>query len=164
MAILRIVHIIFAVFVAGYYFFMVPILMPKMKKLGPAIQGPLMQALMSVLTPVMWTSVIVIVGTGVAMALVQRQGALDTLFSTGSGWAMIIGFVLTVAAATIGFGFITPAGLQTQKLGRSIQGRPPTPEEAQQLGRLSTRIENLSVINFVLVVIILLDMLIARYV
>ena len=62
-AALRIVHMVFAVFVVGYYFFMVPILMPKMKKLGPAVQGPIMQAIMPVLMPVMWTSAVAIVGT-----------------------------------------------------------------------------------------------------
>jgi hypothetical protein len=163
LAILRIVHIIFGVFVAGYYLFMVPILAPRLKRLGPTIQGPVMQALMPVLTPVMATSAIVIVGTGVAMTLMMRQGTLGTLFTTGWGWAIIGGLVLTVAAVVVAFGFITPAGLRVQKLGSSIQGRPPTPDEARQLGQLSSRVETLSKINFVLIVIVLLAMLLARY-
>ncbi len=163
LAILRILHILSGVFVAGYYFLMVPIVMPRLKRLGPAIQGPVMQALMPILTPVMATSVIILLGTGIAMTLILRQGALDTLFTTGWGWAIIIGLVLFVVALVVAYGFIVPAGLRMEKLGRSIQGRPPTPEEAQQLGRLATRVETLSWVNFVLVVVILLDMLIARY-
>lgn len=85
LAILRIVHILSGVFVAGYYFLMVPIVMPRLKRLGPAIQGPVMQALMPILTPVMATSVILLLGTGIAMTLILRQGALDTLFTTGWG-------------------------------------------------------------------------------
>ena len=46
MMILRILHIFSGVFVAGYYMFAVPILMPRLKRLGPTIQGPVMQALM----------------------------------------------------------------------------------------------------------------------
>ncbi len=163
LAVLRIVHIFFGVFVAGYYLFMVPILMPRLKRLGPAIQGPVMQALMPILTPVMATTAFVIVGTGVAMTLILRQGNLGTLFTTGWGWAIIVGFVLTLAAIVLAFGFITPAGLRADRLGRSIEGRPPTPDEAQQLGRLSTRIETLSRVNFVLIIIVLLAMLLARY-
>ena len=83
--ILRIVHIFFGVFLACYYLFMVPILMPRLKRLGPAIQGPVMQALMPALTPIMCVSVMVIIGTGVAMPLILRQGTLGTLFTTGWG-------------------------------------------------------------------------------
>ena len=97
------------------------------------------------------------------MLLIQRQGALGTLFTTGSGWAMIIGFVLTLVVLVIGLGLISSAGVKAQKLARSVQGRPPTPEESQQMGRLSARIEKLSNINFVFVAILLLDMLLARY-
>ncbi len=162
--VLRIVHIFFGVFLAGYYLFMVPILAPRLKRLGPTIQGPVMQALMPVLTPVMAISAIVIVGTGVAMTLIMRQGNLGTLFTTGWGWAIIVGSVLTLVAVVLAFGFITPAGLRIEKLSSSIQGRPPTPDEARQLGQLSSRIETISKINFVLIVIILLAMLLARYV
>jgi hypothetical protein len=162
--VLRIVHIFFGVFLAGYYLFMVPILMPRLKRLGPAIQGPVMQALMPILTPVMATSAFVIVGTGVAMTLILRQGNLGMLFTTGWGWAIITGLVLTIAGAVVGFGFITPRGLRMERLSRSIEGRAPKPDEAQQLGRLSAQIETLSRINFVLIVIVLLAMLLARYV
>lgn len=163
MVVLRIVHIFFGVFVAGYYLFMVPILMPRLKRLGPSIQGPVMQALMPVLTPVMVTSAVVIVGTGVAMTLILRQGNLGVLFTTGWGWAIMIGFILTLAALVVAFGFITPGGFRLARLGRSIQGRPPTPEETRLMGRLSRQNETLSRVNFVLIVIVLLAMLLARY-
>ncbi len=162
--VLRIVHIFFGVFLVGYFLFMVPILMPRLKRLGPAIQGPVMQALMPVLTPIMLISVIVIVGTGIAMTLILQQGNLGMLFTTGWGWAIFVGFVLTIAGSVVGFGFITPLGLRTVKLGRSIEGRAPTPDEAQQLSRLSAQVETLSRINFVIIVAVLLAMLLARYV
>ena len=138
--------------------------MPRLKRLGPPIQGPVMQSLMPVLTPVMATSSFVIVGTGIAMTLILRQGTLGMLFTTGWGWAMIIGLVLTLAAIVVAFGFIVPAGLRADRLGRSIEGRAPKPDEAQQLGRLSAKIETLSRANLVIIVIILLAMILARYV
>ena len=109
------------------------------------------------------TSAVVIVGTGVAMTLILRPGNLGELFTTGWGWAIILGFILTLVIITLAFGIIIPAGLRAQKLAKSVQGRPPTPEEIQQMGKFSAKIESLSNVNFVLVVIVLLAMLVARY-
>ena len=161
---LRILHVVFGIFVAGTYLFLVPILEPRLKRLGPAIQGPVMQSLMPILTPVMGTSFVIIIGTGVAMTLRLRGGALDTLFTTGWGWAMIIGLIATLGVVIIGFGFLTPTGIRMEKLGRSIEGRPPTPEEGQKLHQFSARVETLSRVNFVFIVIALVTMVLSRYV
>ena len=83
-------HPVFGIFVAGTYLFLVPILEPRLKRLGPAIQGPVMQSLMPVLTPVMATSFVIIIGTGVAMTLRLRGGSLDTLFTTEWGWQWLL--------------------------------------------------------------------------
>jgi uncharacterized membrane protein len=163
MMILRVLHIVFSVFVAGYYMLMVPILMPRLKRLGPAIQGPVMQAITPILTPVMMVSAVVIVGTGVAMTLILRTGNLGELFTTGWGWVMVFGLVLTIVTLVLAWGVIVPTGVRMQKLASSIQGRPPKPEEAQQIGKLSARVENLSRVNFVLILVVLLAMLLARY-
>jgi len=162
--ILRIVHIIFGIYVAGSYLFMVPILEPRLKRLGPAIQSPVMRALMPILTPVNGLSFIIIIGTGVAMTLIMRSGALNTLFVTAWGWAMIIGLVATVAVIIVGFGFLAPRGLRMDKLGRSIEGRAPTPDEGKILHQLSARVETLSRVNLVLVVIALASMIASRYI
>lgn len=161
---LRIIHIVFGIFVAGTYLFLVPILEPRLKRLGPAIQGPVMQSLMPILTPVMGTSFVIIIGTGVAMVLRMRGGSLDTLLTTGWGWAMIIGLIATLVVVIIGFGFITPTGIRMGKLGRSIEGRPPTPEEGRQLHQFSARIEILTRVNLVFIVIALATMILSRYV
>lgn len=162
--VLRIVHVVFGIFLAGSYLFIVPILEPRLRRLGPAIQGPVMSALMPVLTPVMGTSFVIVLGTGVALVLGIRGGSLNELFVTGWGWAMVIGLVATLGAIVVGFGLLTPRGIRMDKLGRSIKGRPPTPEESEQLRRLSAQVETLSRTNFVLVVVALVSMLIARYV
>jgi len=161
---LRILHMVFGIFVAGTYLFLVPILEPRLKRLGPAIQGPVMQSLMPILTPVMGTSFVIIIGTGVAMTLRMRGGSLDTLFTTGWGWAMIIGLIATLVVVIVGFGFLTPTGIRMEKMGRSIEGRPPTPEEGQKLHQLSARVETLSRINFIFIIIALVTMVISRYV
>ena len=160
---LRMIHVIAGIFVGGTYLFLVPILEPRLRRLGPAIQGPVMSALMPILTPLMGLSFILLFGTGTAMTLMLRQGDLTSLVTTVWGLDILIGTVATIVICIIGFGNITPTGIRLEKLGRSIGKRAPTPEEGQQLHRLSARIEKLSRINFIFVVIALVTMVIARY-
>ncbi len=160
---LRLIHVIAGIFVGGTYLFLVPILEPRLKRLGPAIQGPVMSALMPILTPVMGLSFIVLFGTGTWMTFLIRQGNLSQLVTTAWGWVILLGIIATIAICIVGFGIITPTGIRMGKLGQSIEGRAPTPEEGQRLHQLSARIEKLSRINFIFVVIALATMVISRY-
>ncbi|MBI4285222.1 MAG: hypothetical protein HY670_04910 [Chloroflexi bacterium] len=160
--ILRIVHIIFGIYLAGSYLFIVPILEPRLRRLGAAIHGPVMSALMPILTPINGASFVIVVGTGVALALSSR--AFNSLFATAWGWTIIVGLVATLAAIVVGFGLLTPRGIRMDKLGRSVRGRAPTPQEGRQLQELSAQVETLSRVNLVLVVIALGTMVAARYV
>lgn len=164
LALLRLLHIIFGVYVVGSYLFMVPILEPKLKRLGPAIQSPVMRALMPVLLLVNGISFIVLIGTGVAMILVMRSGALSSLFVTGWGWSMIIALIATVAVTIIGFGVIAPTGMRMEKMGRAMEGRAPRPEEGRQLEHLSARVDTLTRINFALILVAFATMLASRYI
>ena len=160
---LRLIHVIAGIFVGGTYLFLVPILEPRLKRLGPAIQGPVMRAIVPILTPIMGLSFVVLFGTGTAMTLLIRQGNLSQLVTTAWGWDILLGIIATIVICIVGFGIITPTGIRMEKLGRSIEGRAPSPEEGQRLHQLSVRIEKLSRINFVFVVIALATMVISRY-
>ena len=48
--VVRLFHLIFGIWIGGAYLFMVPILETRLKRLGPAFQGPVMQSLMPILT------------------------------------------------------------------------------------------------------------------
>jgi len=163
LTLLRIIHVVFGIYLAGSYLFVVPILEPRLRRLGPAIEGPVMRAIMPVMTPLNGISFIIVIVTGVAMTLILRWGALDTLLVSGWGWAIIIGSVATLAIVIIGFGILSPTGARLGKLGRSIEGRAPTPSESQQLQQLSARVDMFSRINLALVIIALATMLAARY-
>ena len=160
---LRLIHVIAGIFVGGTYLFLVPILEPRLRRLGPAIQGPVMRAIVPILTPLMALSFIVLFGTGIAMTFLIREGNLSQLVTTAWGWVILIGIIATIAICIVGFGIIMPTGIRMEKLGQSIEGRAPTPEEGQRLHYLSTRIEKLSRINFVFIVIALGTMVISRY-
>ncbi len=160
---LRLIHIVAGIFVGGTYLFLVPILEPRLKRLGPAIQGPVMRAIVPVLTPFMALSFILLFGTGTAMTFLIRQGNLSQLVTTGWGWVILTGIIATIVICIVGFGIIMPTGIRMEKLGQSIEGRAPTPEEGQRLHQLSARIEKLSRINFIFVVIAIATMVISRY-
>ena len=164
MIFLRVLHVIAGIYMAGSYLFLVPILEPKLKRLGPPIQSPVMRSLMPTLLPVNGISFIILIGTGVAMTLIMRSGTLNSLLVTGWGWMMFIGLITTVAAAIIGFGVLAPTGMRIEKIGRSMEGRAPKPEESQQLGRLSARGDTLSRVNFVLIMVAVATMIASRYV
>src|SRR5512139_633113 len=95
-AILRIIHIFAGVWVVGYYFLMVPIVLPQAMKLAPPARQQLTQAFGRILTPVMWISLLVVVGTGIAWTL-MLSGGISQLFTSGWGWTMIISLVLAIA-------------------------------------------------------------------
>ena len=160
---LRLLHVVFSVYLAGSITFMVLVLGPRLKRLGPTIQGPVMSALMPVMVALNATSFIIIIATGIPMTFMARSSSLGDLFTTGWGWDIVVGIIATIAAAIVGFGMIIPTGMRQGKLGASIAGRAPTPEEGQQLQGLSAKLEKLTRINFTLVAIALATMVIARY-
>lgn len=159
----RMLHILFGIFVGGAYLFMAPILEPRLRKLGPAIQGPVMQALMPILTPVMATSFTGLIVTGLIMT--DQARGLDSMFNSGWGVNILVALIATVCVMIVGFGIITPTGLKMGKIKQAAvaEGREPTPEEGQQVAALAGKIEKLTRINFIFVLIGIVTMLISRY-
>jgi hypothetical protein len=160
---IRLLHILFGVFVGGTYLFMTPILEPVLKKLGPSVQGPVMQAIMPILTPAMATSFTGLMVTGFIMTAQER--GLGSLFNSGWGADILIGIIATVVVMIVGFGILMPTGMKLEKAGHAAkeEGRPPTAEEDQIMGQLVGKIEKLTRINFTFVSIGIITMLVAPY-
>ncbi len=167
MVTLRVLHIVFGVVLAGNIIFLAVLLEPKLRRLGPTFQGPVMRALMPVLTPIQIISFILVAGTGIIMAIITRPlygGGLEVFWVTGWGLTILIATVVTAAGGVVGFGLTTPKGIRLGKLGQSIQGRPPTPEEGQQMQKLGDQIRVLSRVSMVIVLIVVILMSAARFV
>ena len=98
----RIAHIVFGVFWAGSAVFLATILEPRLRALGPAVQGPVMRAIMPVMGPSMLLSAAITIAAGTTLALRLRQSHLDRFFDTGWGWAILIGFVASMTAFGLG--------------------------------------------------------------
>ena len=161
--IVRVVHIGFGVFWAGSALFMAIILEPRLRALGPAIQRPVMAALVPIMGPAMAISAIITMGAGVYLVIRLRGSRLDEFFDTGWGWAIFIGFVASVAAFAAGLTTMALAN-RMLRMGREMEGRPPTPEEAGQLQRLAGLVPHLARAAAALVLIAVVTMASARFV
>ncbi len=159
----RILHIVLGIFWAGTVIFATFILFPQLKKLGPAIEHPVMKAIMRVTSPTMMVCSVLVLGTGIAMVL-RAQLPVSTFFSTGWGIIMFIAFIAIVIVLIVGFGILAPSGARMEKLGRSFEGRQPTAEETKEMGRLTRRIGTADRFNFVLIVIVAIAMPISRFI
>jgi hypothetical protein len=161
---LRILHIGFGTFWVGSDLFVVLLLEPRLRALGPDIQRPVMRALTRVMPPIMMLSSVVTLATGVALTLKMRWDFLDTFLASGWGWAILIGFIMAVVAMIVGFGLLPAVTARMERVARSIEGRQPSAEEALELDRLNARIVLLARSNSALLLIALGTMAAARFV
>ncbi len=85
--------------------------------------------------------------------------------TSGVGLAFTVGGLSAIAAFVIGFAVSKPAADWMGALGQEIQaaGKPPTPEQAAELGRLGKRTADAATWVALLVGIALVAMAIARY-
>lgn len=160
---LRILHVVIGVLWAGSAFYSGLIMMPKIHALRSDIKRPAMRAVSGLTGLIMLVGYIIVIASGIWMAL-RMQGSLDIYFSTGWGLTMLISFIAMLISCVVGFVFIVPSALGEEKLLRSIEGRDPTPDEDQQLERLSARHIASARINFVLIFIAVVAMPISRFV
>lgn len=162
--IIRLAHVIAAVFWVGSVYFSVLILEPRLAALGPAIQQRVMGAIMPVVVPAMMVSAITVFVTGTIITLEMRAGRLDTMLTTGWGIAIMVGIVATVGAMAVGSAGLTPTGLKLSKLGREVAAEGPSEEQTVMLARLNRRMDFLSRLDITLVSIALATMPLARFV
>ena len=142
MVVLRLLHIVFGVFWAGSAVFLVFIIDPRLRTLGPAIQRPAMEAISRVAGPVLGVSGIVTIVAGTTLALRLRWGHLDRWFDTGWGVAILIGFIASILAFSAG-GATGAVAARMARITGSIEGRPPNEEEAAELQRLGGQLVRL---------------------
>ena len=159
----RLLHIVFGTFWVGSAMFFTIILEPRLRALGPEIQRPVMLSIARVMGPAIGISGLITIVAGLTLFFRLPRGGLDRLFDDGWSWAIFIGFV----AAIIAYGFGAATAVLSARMGglaESIQGRPPTPEEAGQLQRIAARLPLLARTATVLLVIALGAMASARFV
>ncbi|MEW6142102.1 MAG: hypothetical protein AB1597_02955 [Chloroflexota bacterium] len=163
-AALRILHIIFGVYVGGMYIFATLILLPKLHSLGSKVERSVIRSVLSVASPVNAVSLIIVIGTGVAMTFRLQGGDISKLLTTGWGVTIFIGAIAAVVATLIGFVLLMPKGLRMDKIYRSIGEGEPNAEQANELDDMIARFRKIERVNFVLMMIALISMPVSRFV
>lgn len=138
------------------------ILEPRLRALGPAIQGPVMGAIAPILGRAIGISGFITIAAGLTLYLKLPRGGMDRLFDDAWSWAIFIGFLVTIVA----YGFGIAVGITTArlaKLGKSTEGGPPSPEVMGQMQLLSGRVRLFVRIATTLLVIAVVSMAAARF-
>ncbi len=160
--VLRLFHIIFGIYVGGMYIFMTWMLVPKLHKLGPDIERSVLNSIMSVASQAGVVSTIALFITGVWMTLLYKGGDIGSIFTTGWGIWIFIGFVASLIAAIIAFGFFLPSGMRMENIFKAADKGKLGKEAYSQGDRIMSRVLSVEKINFVLVMVAILSMVIAR--
>lgn len=157
----RLFHFIFGVFWAGTAIFMAVILEPRLRALGPAIQGPVMAALFPFMVPAMILSGTITIASGLYLT-VNLWGSFDLFLDRDWGRAILVGLVAAILAFASGL-TTSVQGKKMIQMGAAIQGRAPTPEEIAGMTRQGARLTLLGRTTATLVIIALVAMASARY-
>lgn len=164
LSIVRLLHILFGVFWVGSVFFTVLILKPRLAVLGPLFEKPVMGAIMPRVVPAMLASAVIVFTTGSILTYYMRGGDIGGLLTTGWGQMIFLGAIATVGAMIVGLGGLTPTGIRLGKISDELNGQPPTPAQATMLARLGRRMDRLEWVDFVLVLIAIATMPLARFI
>lgn len=161
--ILRLLHIVPGAIWVGSAIFLAWVLQPALAKTGPphagALMGNMLKPMLILLHSSAWITMIV----GVIMAFRVRDPLFDFLWSTDWGKMIWLGFFFSV----VGYALGTIAGftsMKMMKIGASLAGQPPSPEQAAQMGALQKRAMLLAKIASLLVVAAVVTMAMAQHV
>lgn len=160
---LRMLHILAGIFWGGSVFFLVWILFPALRRAKVPV-FPVRRAIPARILPASMASLLVLLGTGVAMTLIIKGGSLGTMLTNKWGWAIFIAFVTTFVTIIAGF-FLWPSGMRMAELDRTSRERPLTPDETRELNRCTKKYFGAVGTNtyYIVVFITIFSMLILRY-
>ena len=160
---LRLLHIIFGSFWVGSAIFFAFILEPQTRALGSDVRRPVMAAVGRVMGRSLTVSAVISILAGLALVLRLRLGDLGALFESGWGWAILAGFLASLAALVFN-GLSGMSMARLERLEVALQGRQPTQEEAARLEGLRRRMRSTAQGAAVLLIVTVIAMAVARYV
>ena len=159
--VLRLIHIVAGAFWVGAALMVTLFVEPTARAAGPA-GGQFMQRFSQSKYGMATTiaAILTVVGGFVL------YGYLGYTLTSGAGVTLLIGGLVATVSLVYGGAVTGPTAMKMGKLSAEIQagGKPPTPEQAQELQMLLGKLAQASRINTVLVVVSLVLMAVARYV
>ena len=164
---LRIVHIVSAVFWGGAVIFVAGFMLPSVRAAGPA-GAPIMRQLVQVRRLPLWlmTAMIRTLLSGISLYWRDSDGFRSAWLASGPGRAFGLGGLLGILAAGLGMAVNTPTARRLGVLTARLQAeaRPPTPDEAATLSRLQATLARATVAVAVLLTMAIVARAVARYV
>lgn len=165
--ILRVLHIVCAVFWGGTALFLAFYIFPATIKAGPD-GGKITQAIVSTnrFPMVMTLTSFITIVTGVLLIWELSIGFTGSWFTTKYGTTLTIGSVTALMGFIQGFLINKPGAARMQAIGKSIaqRGGPPTPEEQAELMKVRSRVYWSTRVIAWLLLISIVTMGMARYV
>ena len=165
---LRLVHVLIGAIWVGSVVFASVFLVPTVRALGPG-GGPVMQQIGQKRKYPIFALVagILTVLSGIGLYWRASSGFTNREWlASGTGMTFGIGAVLAILSLLLGAAVIAPTAKRAAALGGAIAagGKPPTPEQAAEMGRLQAKLGMLGSLGAVMLVLTTGAMAIARYV
>lgn len=162
--ILRLLHICFGAFWVGTDVFLTFLLLPGLRTLGPDIERKVIAALMRLMPPALMISSLVTFVSGIFMTGIMRGWNFNGIFANGWSTSIFIGFVGTVITLIVGFGVVPPLTIRADRMERSFVGRQPAVAELAVFDNLKVQTMRFAKLNTVLLIVVVIFMVLARFV
>jgi uncharacterized membrane protein len=163
----RFVHVVTGVAWAGAVIFIAWVLLPAIRATGPT-GGALMQQLVRVqrLPVYLMLLAILTILSGLTLFWLDARAFGEAWLHTGPGRTFSAGGALAILAAILGMVVNTPTAKKMGVLIGSIQatGRPPSPEQAAEIGLLQNRLYRATQVAAVVILLAVICMGVARYI
>jgi len=163
--VLRLLHILGGVFWVGAAWMIAGFLYPTANAAGPEGAKFLQRLFQSRLPALVSAAAGLNILAGLLLYWRDSLGLRVDWITSRAGLAFTVGGLSAMAAFVIGFAVSKPAADRMGALGKEIQaaGKPPTPEQAAELGRLGKRTADAATWVAVLLAMALITMAISRY-
>ena len=102
LVVLRLLHIVFGAFWVGTILFMALILRPRLTSLSTSVDRRLTLSIDRAVNTATGIAGLITVAAGIGLVFRLRWGRLNTLFDSGWGFAILVGFVAAMGAFVVG--------------------------------------------------------------
>lgn len=144
------IHVMAAIILVGGSFFFNFVWGPASKNLDPPVTGQVNGLLGQRFTKIVWVSLLLLLLTGLVRAFGSGFVALDTLFTTSYGLALVAKSVLFIVGIFFSIG-LTANGKRMEELAKQ---KPPPAEDLQTLQE-KTKSYSLAAFSLSLIIVFL---------
>ena len=165
MIVLRLLHILFGSFWLGATLLNAYFLLPSMRAVGQAA-GPVMMELMQRRRLQLWMNLAMTVAilSGLGLFGIHESAAHGAFSRSRMGMTLVVGAVLSIAAAGVGGAVAQPTGRKLGAIAERSAGKPPSAETVEESRALQARLARAVSIMSVLLLLSAAAMAVARYV